>query len=1380
MKKLPLLSILQMGLLLTACDWLSSCVSNPPPPEDTGPLTTEEIANRCIRSHHQFAQGQSDGLYGIQCIDGKKLLITTDKEGILVSTTDAGHGLRLESRDSRGKIKEVEAIPGVINKFYKTGYSIQKNQGDDKEIPWLRNLLPKKEKFYGSRGQEYHIVFKILGNYLILFKSSKNIEHIPYTERTILSRSEEGNHIKSNDEYYMVPFIGYKIDYCIAQVERDTVTNRPTKRYLKICQDVRKADNPDYIQLQVNSSVPYDYIIDKKNIFPAKYFLEGRWFFSEGAVQTADPEAHYSPEEAYFVKLEKTPNTLVLKDVSGKILFDSNKDRKDFLSVQWKEYEGIKDGKNISDFFEREDTRSNVNTERPYIQIDFKLQTGEEITDLIVTENYFSFVKSRIENGRKVKTKTSLLRESFLDQEGFFERRLFKDDQEQRFGILLVSPPQTEKKEGALELDAEESIFRFIHFNTDKKETVIKWHFSNYTVTNNKDGRIGTQDDMEGDFYRAIGREAVELWNRAFEIVTEDYCKKLGQKKDCKTIKVELATEEEGDRDLGDLRYNILNLVKAKVLSGSNTGSLLGHAPSYARADTGQILGTTTNVFIHNISKEYEQYIGQYIRYEIFQKDDCDPKEEKNCESKKKKEIHAVSPYIQFRIEDQCDEVKDLISLKKEDRQEKGEKNFTRDTYLDDSHAIASCERKISKEAILFVILHEMGHSFGLGHNFKASTDQNNYYHTWEEIKKSFPIAKETSHLSKTSSVMDYIPLYAPPLTVPGKYDLAVLRYLYLNHVEAKNGGLISLNIPRDPIDQKPLSEDVLSQMKTYASCWDSIANAIYIAIGELTPDGPRVTGIAPIPFAVRKDAVDFLCLRRDYGSTPLEIVQNDIEEFKRSLYAGRYKYMTDEKLSVQTSIRLSYRRVLGFYKKWLYERDRYLKGQEEKIWALFNDNNDEDETQTIKETPYQTAIKEGLVCEDESFEKKDCSRTEYDLYYPIRDVVFDFLVDIHFLQTMKCKVQDGTGQIRWLDLEAVKNKLFAENRQRQSSKLSVLQEEELRQNQNNEEENKGNAEPFSHEAQSMDEEETQKNSFMYVEDCESNDVQKFFGSKNLTYIDQVGLENFNSYYLQGPKKDQKDLLSVSDLLNGINNQVNSFNKLLSTRLVGMVMVNPENVAAQTISLTGFIFEPDFLQKFLDQLEKGLLYGEGASEFDLSYKNMLVAERILIGLVLGAKLHPFGSAGQNIIDQNLKYFQLKKFRTGTGEGSFFREIVEPLEAEAASPSEVFSDIPFLLDAYIDYEFEVEKSKGEGREYSKSFQQYVIDRADTKDNTLGDSTFTVPVISDNLIAKRYSQYDANLAEIEKFKEKEKERQGEALTLLEQMEKEALQRHNKFLK
>ena len=205
---------------------------------------------------------------------------------------------------------------------------------------------------------------------------------------------------------------------------------------------------------------------------------------------------------------------------------------------------------------------------------------------------------------------------------------------------------------------------RQIHFDTSDPHTVIKWHFSKNTIQNDRDGKPGTADDRDGDLYRDLGRRSIEIFNRAFEIITEEYCLSKGEEKGCKTIQLELL--EEGDKELGDLRYNLLNLPK------SAHSRSYGIAPSFVRPDTGEIIGTSANVFIG--MKVAKTVVEKYIWHELEKKEkilafieNCNgegsnPDKCKN--SLFNSQEHAVSSYLKSKIEARCGGVLDFIIKK--------------------------------------------------------------------------------------------------------------------------------------------------------------------------------------------------------------------------------------------------------------------------------------------------------------------------------------------------------------------------------------------------------------------------------------------------------------------------------------------------------------------------------------------------------------------------------------------------------------------------------------------------------------------------------------------------------------------------------------------
>ena len=185
---------------------------------------------------------------------------------------------------------------------------------------------------------------------------------------------------------------------------------------------------------------------------------------------------------------------------------------------------------------------------------------------------------------------------------------------------------------------------------------------------------------------------------------------------------------------------------------------------------------------------------------------------------------------------------------------------------------------------------------------------------------------------------MDYTPLNQPEMQYLGKYDLAALRFLYRGQVEIEDGNYISLNIPENPLNQTPLSAEIKNSKKKYLHCSD------YVSFPE-----------------------DYLCTQHDYGSTPLEITNNNISAIKRALLSSRYRY---DAISAQPPvvINLYFLNILENYTKWMNLRNKYLSSNalEDKAIYRFNDPG----------TDYVNVLKAGLSQNNET------NPTLYDLFY--------------------------------------------------------------------------------------------------------------------------------------------------------------------------------------------------------------------------------------------------------------------------------------------------------------------------------------------------------------------------------------------------------------
>lgn len=217
---------------------------------------------------------------------------------------------------------------------------------------------------------------------------------------------------------------------------------------------------------------------------------------------------------------------------------------------------------------------------------------------------------------------------------------------------------------------------------------------------------------------RPIIKKAVLAWNIAFE-----------EAGFLNAIEVKIQPDD-ADWEAGDIRFNVLRW------TSSPNPPFGGYGPSFTNPKTGEILGA-------DIMLEWI-YLTNRVRYsEIFENQDN-------------------------HKHDFC-----LNSLIKQENRLFGKLA---------TEALGLNENEISRlyeEDLYQLILHEVGHTLGLNHNFAASTLHNN-----SDIHNPEKTYKE----GLSSSVMDYHALNIAPLGVkqgqyadmkPGKYDVLAIKYAY-------------------------------------------------------------------------------------------------------------------------------------------------------------------------------------------------------------------------------------------------------------------------------------------------------------------------------------------------------------------------------------------------------------------------------------------------------------------------------------------------------------------------------------------------------------------------------------------------------------------------
>ena len=1163
------------------------------------------IQKDCIL--HPFVQGQDHNLYGRVCIEGKHLFIQTDKRGKAVATSASissennfkgknssdpsiyADGLRLE-----GKL-------GFINRVYDLRYKILRGMGDDGKIPFLRSFLPENLKLFGSLNTQYKIFFEIEENYLVLYKASRQLDDIPYTERTsrkAVFKTERGQKVK----YYMVPLLGYPIQYCIAEPAQNQ-QDEDTSKYRRECNPAH-SDNANYLHI-TNKPEPYEYVM-KQDLYPSEYFT-GEWFFAEGAIQAPSDESEIPPFSAHLVKFVRKANSLEIIDVSGDIE-DRNREPRGEIQIEWRDYKMDKVGDKIVKFreilheFDNKIRMPYLIIRKPYYikilekskrdgQYSLKkINLNEENSDIEiirVAKDFWSMTLQITDGDNIFKHKYSFFRRTAVDERNFIPRRWFEED-DRYFGTLYIEP-QTAGEAADFKTSDLHKNRRIIRFNTDNQETVIKWHFS--------------KGSTEEHFYRNIAKEAIQIYNRAFEIITKGTGKK---------VKVVLAEGE--DKDLGDLRYNIINLVKQKDFSPG--GNLLGIAPSFVNPDTGQIVGTTANIFLHTILEDGHKKVRDYIRYKIFQPDRLDGEQ-------KKDELHVASPYLISQIEEKCHD--DLEGFIKEQKRKLDRGEINRQSEPDDKKILISCSNKISKNPILTIILHEMGHSFGLSHNFKASFDENNYYTSETEIEEYFPEAKSfTPELPKSSSIMDYLPyLSVPNLTVLGKYDLAALRFLYMNQfeyvteadpIEEEQQSLLkqtfSLHVPKDPSQQKPFSQylEILPKGKAYLHC----------------PEWAPVKG------------ENLLCLLHDHGSTPLKIVNFFIQQVKYHLNSGRYRYdmapsefgsISQEREGIKESLienlfGFMYE-ILALHSRWIKLRNHYLTSngnmEQTHYIILENDRNSIERYKDLIDIDSSAALITTFPTTTSLSSAKD-EASEYKNYYDIRKSVYELAEYFLFFETMKCKVEDSTGNSYFIDLDLIKQYILHEHEEK-----------------------------------------------LYVENCYSKMIKSFLEEeKGLSLVGQKGMENFSSYYY---KSDKDDVIPLFFLLKRFQVKKKYMDETGEQKYYSLI----HRLLGEVIAI-----DPDFFDRFRLKSERWILSRNDLSQVDL--ETMINFYYQAMEIMLGN----LENHSSDIFEHNRNYLDVIRFHTGRGEYSF-SDIYEKVKGTDPLSSKIEDiGIPFLTESHKQY------------------------------------------------------------------------------------------------
>jgi hypothetical protein len=868
----------------------------------------------CSKKREQkFAHREGEDLLSIADYDGKTYSLLTGNPLVTDQNTAASEGMSIEG-----------------DQLLVQDFNLMTYQTDSPHIDGV--------PIRGKQNYEYSLRYEIDEKYLKIYKIGNKAD-IPTQELTYAKSMGEG--------IYKVPLVGYEIKdfYIIEQKENE---NGEKSHILRETSVNRKKD-ATHFKVDFDARISFE-AIKKQDIFK-KEILEGDWFYASTII-AADKNRKNLIGRNLSIDTNRSPVSRIrFEALSDRVRainknIDPNIDDKDILNydfaveipVQWMDFkiesEGIAEGMKEKQVEEGE-TESRPWKKRKYVKFDFAgvsnplaRSFGEGVLENLVIagdkergEKFISFTVNYSKMGIKV-------------------RYAFKNAHAAKTKEARVYLPEDQNKFGFFKTTRSFVDSYRVHYRDDLKKLTYLNKFM--PVINSK---TGTRDIVfhfsknTPNRWKNVGRRSLELWNEGFKRAGTD---------------IRLRIDETKTVSVGDIRYNILNLIDVV-----DNGNILGYGPTIVDTETGEIVSATSNVYVnpmreglirmmrryvlHKQGKLDKKYIGVApisqttpsmaslgMHYEVYknmlqsQKDYATNKRDENLTKYISEMKHYLEDYanklglrsiedfprsntIEFNkklleienrkahmgvngscsnfglsFKDAVDELEQLcpevakIGLNQEvwiktedglisslDAKQENRKRAQLAIYERCANGYMSNDgvavRGLLDDKILEVLLHELGHNLGLRHNFYGSIDKGNFYTSYEH--------GEGHHTKvKASSVMEYMPSNAYELRMPGRYDVAALRFGYNNQIELLNMDDVFNPHIRDIKDfSQSIEENARSynmKLHPYKYCTDE-------HVGLYDP----------------------MCARHDYGTTASEIVDNKILDYEALNASYRYRH---------------------------------------------------------------------------------------------------------------------------------------------------------------------------------------------------------------------------------------------------------------------------------------------------------------------------------------------------------------------------------------------------------------------------------------------------------------------------------------------------------
>lgn len=991
------------------------------------------LATGCTKKRpNQFAQGQGLNLDGVNDFQGKTFWLKTGEALTAANSTEAE---RLQVQES---VRTFNNFPLVR---YKTN----------------ADLLGEDLPFRGRPNTTYEVRYRLTDNYLKIYKVAKK-EDLPFSEWSYAEQLPDGRLAVPLVGYGVMGY--YRVENARngdnekTHVMIEIPEKNPTQAsHFKIDRLNRRI----FSAIEKIDVYPADF-------FNGEWFYSETTIDTKvgqemeiGGVGGVDTNLSMASR----IRILLNSNSYMR---GANVNIDSRLNAADDLSyeyvfnipIAWKEYRASRQGTETS--LQEEEVFEQVPTKRPYIKIEFEnlITTSNELTsalsifnkilgvqkvvDIQFSPDYFSFTLLKVATGSRIKY--SFLRAKNRTYQA--ARRHFKDDRKV-YGYFTTARNVIIDRDFQRREDFERNVF-LNRFDPNKD---IVFHF--------------TSNTPQKKWIRDVGRAAVKHWNRAFELAGAKARVKLDETQDVAlgdiryntlnflyTITgsnlngfgpsladpftgeiITATTNIHVNSSLDILAAEIRNYMRDKIgihgFVSRTTGISLDEGtrgdrtsifmephftwkgdgktpqpwsivswqgPEFERTASVELSQFKPTMQISHLIKamdkrgEVNSAWDAFNRFRaLFQKHP----DLETIESLRSLPLrNGTTQSIARRVESSCKSVTDFVAEVRQSQQIDTQK---------ERNIIEDCIQKIAFPYMLGVTLHEMGHNLGLRHNFFASSDLNNFY-TPEETQRLFNVTYTPEDIPMSASVMDYPAWGQENRTLPGKYDIAAIRFGYADSVELRNGEIKPIDI------NKPLTENLgggLASLKATKFCTDEDASLL----------------------------IDPMCARWDHGATPEAVVDYTIAAFWSTMVTDNHRY--DRVAPNLQGVYVRARALMAlkrYYDQWRIHLAEFMGVGREYL--------DQFEMSREGLANYQRTL--------QTMAAHPVYGKYYDQYYKVSRKIFNFLLQVSFLPNRYCVAQKADNSLFAIELSRARYLAYRTGVQNVQSCSDPAVKEQLRQ----------------------------------------------------------------------------------------------------------------------------------------------------------------------------------------------------------------------------------------------------------------------------------------------------------------------------------------------